>query len=321
MSSAENVVGTVELHATARLVFSVQPWQGRMLASVRKFVSTASYEGPTKSGLAMSGEVLVGVLEALGRLQAHIPGNREEQFARVPKSGEIEVVITLIPPDALNTLPAVDIREYVESPGYTGPTKKGIRFGWAKLPEVIALMRTQAQRLGARAKKEPTLFPNQPQWVEAAESGAPPGPTAKPGARDAILAELAPGGPKPFPQAFVDSGLGKTRPIDLPAEPIEVVQLPDGRYVVRSHLGFCLPVRNPAEGRFLLYAHLRGQRRIELPEEMIVIFRAVKAYENYLRELRHCLVQAYERTSGYRPAAEHQAREVFRARGLPWLGD
>lgn len=319
MSSAENVVGTVELHASARLVFSVAPWQGRMLASIRKFVSTASYEGPTKSGLAMSGEVLVGVLEALDRLQAHIPGNREEQFARVPKSGEVDVVITLIPPDALNTLPAVDIREYIQRPGYTGPTKKGVRFGWAKLPEVIALMQTQAQRLGAHAKKEPTLFPNQPQWVEAAQCGGLLGAPAKPGARDAILAELAPGGPKPFPQAFFDSGSGKTRPIDLPAEPIEVAQLPDGSYVVRSHFGFCHPVRNPAEGHFLLYAHLRGQRRVELPEEMFAIFKAVKGYENYLRELRRSLVQAYERTSGYRPAAEHQAREVFRTHGLPWL--
>jgi len=111
----------------------------------------------------------------------------------------------------------------------------------------------------------------------------------------------------------------KTRTIQLPSEPIKVAQLPDGRYVVRSDFGFCQPVRDPAEGNFLVYAHLRGERSVALPEQMIVIFRAVKAYENYVRELRHTLLQAYERKSGYRPAAEHQAREVFRAHGLPWL--
>lgn len=323
MSSAENVVGTVELHATARLVFSVQPWQGRMLASVRKFVSTAKYEGPTKSGFTMAGEVLVSVVEALLRLQSHIPGNQEKVFAKIAKRGEVEIVVTVIPPGALNTLPSIDVREHLDTPGYTGPTKKGIRFGWEKLPEVVALMQIQAQRLGAHSKGQPTLFPDaEPKWIDtAAKVGDKQGegvPT-RPGTRDAILAELLPDGPKRFPQGFLDNQAHKTRPIQLPSEPIEVVQLPDGRYVVRSDFGFCHGVRNPTEGNFLLYAHLRGERTVHLPEEMIVIFRAVKGYENYLRELRHSLLQAYERASGYRPAAEHQAREVFKSRGLPWL--
>jgi hypothetical protein len=56
-----------------------------------------------------------------------------------------------------------------------------------------------------------------------------------------------------------------------------------------------------------------------MPNVMIEIFRAVKAYENYLREVRHALLQAYQRKSGYRPVAEHQAKEAFKAMGLPWL--
>jgi hypothetical protein len=49
---------------------------------------------------------------------------------------------------------------------------------------------------------------------------------------------------------------------------------------------------------------------------MIEVFRAVKAYENYLRDLRHALLKAYERKSGHRPMAEHQTREVFKSYGL-----
>ena len=40
------------------------------------------------------------------------------------------------------------------------------------------------------------------------------------------------------------------------------------------------------EGNFVYYAYLKGQRTVEVPLEMIVIFRSVKKYENYLRELR-----------------------------------
>ena len=69
----------------------------------------------------------------------------------------------------------------------------------------------------------------------------------------------------------------------------------------------------------LNYASFRGQRVVSVPMEMIEVFRAVKAYENCLRDLRHTLLQAYERKSGHRPMAEHQTREVFKSFGLPWV--
>jgi hypothetical protein len=51
------------------LVFSVRPWKGRMLAHDRNFVSGEKYEGLTKSGLAMRGDVLMSVIDALTRLK------------------------------------------------------------------------------------------------------------------------------------------------------------------------------------------------------------------------------------------------------------
>ena len=84
-------------------------------------------------------------------------------------------------------------------------------------------------------------------------------------------------------------------------------------------MGFCHLVRNFTEGNFVYYAYLKGHRTVEVPAEMIVIFRTVKKYENYLRELRRSLMQAYERKSGHRPMAEHHTKEVFRDLGLPWV--
>lgn len=312
---ADNVVGTIQLTHSTSLVFSVRPWKGRLFAHVRKFVAGARYEGPTKAGLAMNGDVLVSVIEALTRLNTEVPGVEERQFAKIHKGGDTDIVVTVIPPDDLKALPSVDVREYVDSETYTGPTKKGVRFPWDKLPEFVSILRTQARHLGSAHKAQPSLTPEaRLSWGKEAEQAG----RARWSSRDDVLREVLPHGPKDFPGEFVNSKQ-KTAQIELPSEPIAVALLPGGKHVVQSDFGFRHDVRNATEGNFILYAHLRGHRKVAVPTEMIEIFRSVKAYENYLREVRHALLKAYERKSGHRPMAEHQAKEVFKTHGLPWL--
>jgi hypothetical protein len=286
-----------------------------MLAHVRKFVSGEKYEGPTKSGMAMAGNVLVSVIDALTRLKAETPGAKEKQFAKVHKAGDTDIVVTVIPPDDLKALPSVDVREYVDSETYTGPTKKGVRFAWEKLTEFIGLLEMQARQLGSGEKAQPILFTDGPPgWVRNSEkTGADKGPGG-----DSVLLELLPNGPKVFPGDFLD-GVKKSVDLELPTEPISVVVLPGGKHAVRSDLGFRHDVRNPTEGHFICYARLRGLKTVPVPAVMIDVFRAVKAYENYVRDLRHALLMAYERKSGHRPMAEHQTKEVFKSYGLPWV--
>ena len=313
---ADSELGRIVLHPAANLVFTISHWKGRQYANIRKFISTAKYTGPTKAGLALGGQVLVEVIDALCQLQSAVTGVHGREFARISKRGEVDIVVSTVDPDDLQALPAVDVREHYDTPEYAGPTKKGIRFNWENLPEVIALMRIQAGRLGAEHNEQPRLFPDaKPKWVEQTAADV----AAAPPNRDAILADALPDGPKRFPADFLVGGQSATAAVQLPPEAIEVAQLRDGKWAVRSSLGFCHPVRNAAEGNFIYYAYLRGERSIRLPQEMIVIFRAVKKYENYLRELRGCLMQAYERKSGHRPMAEHHTKEVFRSLGLPWV--
>lgn len=310
---AYNVVGTIELTHSTSLVFSVQSWKGRMLAHVRKFVSGGRYEGPTRAGLAMGGDLLVAIIEALTRLKAEVPGTAEMQFARVHKGGDTDIIVTVVPPDDLKALPSVDVREYVDSPTYTGPTKKGVRFPWDKLPEFVGILEAQARKLGGSEKAESILFPEtRAEWVTQAENAG----TDKRPSHDSILRELLPDGPKEFPGEFLGN-TKKTVKLELPSEPISVVVLPGGGNAVQSDFGFRYEVRNPTEGNFIYYAYLRGHRSVSIPTEMIEVFRAVKAYENYLRDLHHALLQAYERECGHRPMAEHQTRQAFNSYGLP----
>jgi hypothetical protein len=183
------------------------------------------------------------------------------------------------------------------------------------LADFIGLLKAQMQHLGSGEKAQPVLFAGaHPNWVaqsERVDSG-------EQYSSDSVLRELLPHGPEAFPGNFQDK-TKMTTTLDLPAEPISVVTLPGGKHVVQSDFGFRHDVRNPTEGNFICYAQLRGVRAVPVPTVMFDVFKAVKAYENYLRDLRQTLLRAYERKSGHRPMAEHQTRETFKFYGLPWI--
>ncbi|HEY9074034.1 MAG TPA: hypothetical protein VIN67_07860 [Desulfobaccales bacterium] len=268
--------------------------------------------------MALQGEVLLRVIEALTRLQTEVSGIGEREFARIPKTGPKEIIISTVPPEDPQALPGVDVREFLNTPRYTGPTKKGIRFPWDKLPEVMGLMQIQAQRLGAQEQQNqpPTLFPlNRPLWVDQVEAARQPSPSEI----DPVLGKLFSDGPKKFPEDFLTGQEGDLIEVRLPSDPLEVVSTRDGKYEVRSPRGFCYSVRNPVEGNYLCYAGLCGERVIYLPQKMLSVFKVVTSYKKYLREQGQSLIQEYERKCGHRPLALHKAKEAFRRFGLPWI--
>jgi hypothetical protein len=134
---------------------------------------------------------------------------------------------------------------------------------------------------------------------------------------DPVIASVLPDGPKAFPADFLEGDVGPTRSIELPEEELAVRHLADGSYIVESHFGFRLDVRNETEGTFIVRAHARGARTLELPDEMIHLFKAVKGYEVYLRGLWRDLYQVYGRECGDRSAAYNHARTAFDLLGLP----
>ncbi len=306
-----DAIGSVSLGPSTQLLFSLGWWKGQRYAHVRKYVESGRYKGPTRSGLALGSGALHQLLESLRQLSASPPDRNTHEVVRFHKKGDTEIVITIVPPDDLKSLPAIDVREYVDSPGYTGPTKKGIRFAWDKLAEVTGLLEILLQALGQESENAPRLFPESaPTHLKKETQAAHRG--------DNVLDEVLPNGPKDFPEDFIAEER-KHVEIELPSEPLSVQQRPDGSYALCSALGFDLRVRNFVEGNFLLFAHLRGKRKVGIPEKMPDIFRAVKAYENYVREIRHSLALAYERKTGHKALAEHQARSIFTKYGLPWL--
>src|SRR5262249_11997659 len=151
-------VGNLSLSASSKLVFRVSLWRGSCFANVRKFVTTQKYEGPTRSGLFLGKILLRELIAALTRLEKTIPTQEQNEVKRIPKSDSEYIKITTLPAEDEEGLPAVDIREFVDRPTYQGPTKRGIRFRWNLLPEVIACLREQARVIGESEKNDSSLF-------------------------------------------------------------------------------------------------------------------------------------------------------------------
>jgi hypothetical protein len=201
---ADREIGFIELSGTTRIVFSVGTWKGQPRGSFRKFVASEKYTGPTKSGFSLTGAMLVQLLSPLRNLQATIPAHGEAVFATIGKTSESEIRITIIPPDGDTNLPNVDIREFVDTPGYTGPTKKGVRLSWDKLRQFVELLEVLVHDLGAAVKDETTLFPEiQPAWLKDAAKPEPARPRGTPGLDPAQL--------KAFPAAFLPASVTESQ--------------------------------------------------------------------------------------------------------------
>jgi hypothetical protein len=105
--------------------------------------------------------------------------------------------------------------------------------------------------------------------------------------------------------------------VNLPDNTLSIGQDREGRHFVGSIGGFHHPVRNEVEGKFILYSHQRGQRKLNVPKVMFQLFSAVANYEKHCRELRQRLVCDLEARCHNRQLAEYQAREVLESHGLP----
>ena len=306
-------IGTVLLTEASKLVFSVSQWRGRYFANVRKFVTTQKYEGPTRAGLSLNIGLLDLLVTTLVQLEKAIPPPQENEFKAIIKRATEFIRIRTLPDMEAGDLPHVDIREYVDRPAYQGPTKRGIRFRWNLLPEVIACLRKQVKVIVENEENEPSLFSagifKQKQEQEEGDEQSGPDDLSK------LLGEVL----KQFPDDFLNLSLCKYKQITLPEASLRLEQDNIGAYLLRTNDGNFAKVRNPTEANFIIYAQLRGHREISLPEEMICVFKIVKAYEKYLLRLRVKLLAKLLMEARQQSVAEYETDKLLRQHGLPSL--
>jgi hypothetical protein len=311
---ADQIIGEIPLGENTKLIFSFSEWRGRSFASVRKFVATKKYSGATKSGLVIDKKLLREVIGVLSELERSLPAQTEQEIKRIQKNNHDYIKISILPAEDGESLPAVDVREFVDSPTYQGPTKRGIRFRWNLLPDVIACFRKQLKVISEGELNEPSLFGT----GYFAEPGEEPQKPSQSVQSDGII-ELLGGPVKLFPDAFLDDAPSGGNRMTIPEDPLQLDQDSAGNYHLKTDECVFCAVRNPAEGNFIIYSQMRGHRSIVVPKTMIHVFKSVKAYENYVRSIQTKLIAKVLKKAGQRSVAEYEARKKMGEAGLPWL--
>lgn len=133
-----------------------------------------------------------------------------------------------------------------------------------------------------------------------------------------VLTEHLPNGPKRFPDDLfaADAAKGEMQEIPLPETPLrmDIVLTHATLYTGKDQFR---EARFPAEGKFILYCQQAGQTVARLPVQPKEITRTVANYENYLRELRKTLYDAYYRRTLDVAVAERLTQAAFDRFKLP----
>jgi hypothetical protein len=140
---------------------------------------------------------------------------------------------------------------------------------------------------------------------ERVELGQQRGKTRKTKARKAnaekeifqqVLDEVLPDGPKRFPEDFLSHAVAKDDLIELalPKAPLRLDVSPMYVYVYAGASIF-RQVKYPAEGKFIVYCQHAGQSVAAIPSKRVEVTRTVANYEDYLRDLRKTLYDAFYR--------------------------
>lgn len=311
---ADQIIAEISLGESTKLIFSINEWRGRSFASVRKFVSTQKYNGPTKSGFSIDKQLLREIISVLSNLERALPAKMEKEIKRIPKSSTDCIRIATLPSEDGETLPAVDVREYVDSPRYQGPTKHGIRFRWNLLPDVLACFQKQIKVIIEGERNDPSLF-DTGCFDESEKESQKDSQSVK----SDVIVDLIGTAIKMFPDEFLDGAPKGGNQVIIPEYPLQLFRDNTGNYHLKADECIFCTVRNPAEGNFIIYSQMRGLRSVAVPQTMINIFKSVKSYENYVRVLQTKLIAKILKNVGQRSIAEYEARKKMGEAGLPWL--
>jgi hypothetical protein len=133
-----------------------------------------------------------------------------------------------------------------------------------------------------------------------------------------VLDEVLPEGPKRFPDDFLSHSVSKDERIEvaLPGTPLRLDVSP--MYVtVYAGTSTFREVKYPAEGKFIVYCQQAGRSVAAMPSKPVEVTRTVANYEDYLRDLRKTLHDAFYRRTLDLGVAARLTQAAFERFKLP----
>jgi hypothetical protein len=102
-----------------------------------------------------------------------------------------------------------------------------------------------------------------------------------------VISEIGSKGIRKFPEEFLEEKVNdnETLEIDIPGTPLQLD--PNSQTTIISpKRHYRYEARNPPEAKYIIYAYEIGQRRIAIPRDNRVIFKAVTGYEKYCQGIK-----------------------------------
>lgn len=133
------LVNSIIINDTTELTFYVWEIESRKFGGIRKYVHTNRYSGPTPAGIVFSKKQMENLIKTLQENREKVKIQRKEvELATIEKTPNKIIFISLRESTLDNNPLCVDIREYIKSPSYVGPTKKGFRITVEQIDEFIS---------------------------------------------------------------------------------------------------------------------------------------------------------------------------------------
>jgi len=129
-------IGSLILEDGNEIKFSVDSYRGHKYVSVRKYLKTDTYSGPTKAGITLSPEIVGKISQALETLPQDIASIQDGELGKYAKRQGLSIVLRI---SSYMGSKGIDLRQWQEDDTYKGWTKKGIRLPIEKLNEIKQL--------------------------------------------------------------------------------------------------------------------------------------------------------------------------------------
>ena len=129
-------IGSIKIDEGNEIRFSVDAYKQSRYLSVRKYLKSETYSGPTKAGITLTSEVVIKIAKALATLPDDINSIKDGELGKYARRQGLAIVLRV---SSFNTNKGIDIRQWQEDETYTGWTKKGIRLPLEKLAEIKEL--------------------------------------------------------------------------------------------------------------------------------------------------------------------------------------
>ena len=137
-----NTIGALTAEDGSEIKFSIDSYKGYKYVSIRKYLKSETYSGPTKAGITLSPEIVAKINTALAALPQDYKEVQECELGKYAKKQGLSIVLRV---SSYMGIKGIDLRQWQEDESYKGWTKKGIRLPVEKLSEVKDLFAKTAK--------------------------------------------------------------------------------------------------------------------------------------------------------------------------------